>query len=219
MLRLDNVSKRYIASQGAVNALDDVSLEIASGEFVVLTGPSGCGKTTLLMTIAGMLRPTCGKVVFGETDLYAMSIGRRAAFRAENVGFVFQMFHLVPYLNIAENVRLPAGLAKQNNSARRAAQLLEHFGLSERALHKPSQLSAGEKQRAAIARAMFNDPKLILADEPTGNLDPDNARRVLEHLSEYHRAGGTVVMVTHGNDARRHATRIIDLQSGRITHP
>ena len=217
MLHLENVTKAYSTRSGEVKALDEVSVKIESGEFVVLRGPSGSGKTTLLMTLAGMLRPTAGDVRFAEASIYEMSIPKRAAYRANNVGFVFQMFHLVPYLNIAENIALPAA-GCTNRSGKVAHELIEHFGLSGRNLHKPAQLSAGEKQRVAIARAMFNDPKIILADEPTGNLDPKNAKIVLEHLSDYHKEGGTVVVVTHGVGAEEFADRIIDLDEGRIAN-
>ncbi len=215
MLLLENVTKTYNTPDEQVNALDGVSLEVGEGEFVVLRGPSGSGKTTLLMTIAGMLRPTAGSVVFADKDIYRMTISERANFRARNVGFVFQMFHLVPYLTAIDNILLPGAVMAQE-SKEHARKLVERFGLSGRGRHKPSQLSAGEKQRVAIARALFNDPKMILADEPTGNLDPDNAHTVLKHLSEYHRHGGTVVVVTHGSEVQEFADRIIDLRAGRI---
>ncbi len=179
MLRLDNVTKIYASPNGQVHALDGVSLDVAAGEFVVLRGPSGSGKTTLLMTVAGMQKPTGGVVSFKETDLYAMTPTQRARFRADNIGFVFQMFHLVPYLNVLDNVLLASGAKGANHSPAQAQALIEKLGLSGRDSHKPSQLSAGEKQRVAIARAMLNKPRVIVADEPTGNLDPENAAVVL----------------------------------------
>lgn len=216
MLRLDNVTKTYTARNRQVHALDGVSLEVAAGEFVVLRGPSGSGKTTLLMTVAGMQKPTSGVVSFEERDLYAMTQKQRARFRADNIGFVFQMFHLVPYLNVVDNVLLASGARGGNHSRAQAGALIEKLGLSGRDSHKPSELSAGEKQRVAIARAMLNEPKVIVADEPTGNLDPDNARVVLGYLSEFHKDGGTVVIVTHGREAEQFADRIISLEAGRI---
>ena len=216
MLTLKNVTKQYKTKNGQLNALDDITLCVDSGLFLVLTGPSGSGKTTLLMTLAGMLRPTAGNVAFAEKNIYEMSTRTRALFRAENVGFVFQMFHLVPYLNITENIMLPAAVAAKNPSSQQAHNLIERFGLTGRNSHKPSQLSAGEKQRVAIARAMLNNPKIILADERTGNLDPKNANTVLQHLSDYHAHGGTVVIVTHGTQAHKYADRIIDLNNGKI---
>ncbi len=218
MLRLDNVTKTYTSRNRQVHALDGVSLDVAAGQFVVLRGPSGSGKTTLLMTIAGMQKPTAGVVSFKETDLYAMTPTQRARFRAGNIGFVFQMFHLVPYLNVLDNILLASGAKGPNHSRAQAQSLIEKLGLSGRDSHKPSQLSAGEKQRVAIARAMLNAPKVIVADEPTGNLDPENARVVLGYLSEFHKAGGTVIIVTHGVEAEQFADRIISFQAGRIRH-
>jgi len=230
MIVLDNVTKSYRTDRGQlrrINALDAVNLHIEEGEFVVVSGPSGSGKTTLLMTVAGMLRPTSGTVSVNKTNLYAMSVRERAKFRAENIGFVFQMFHLVPYLDVTENVLLAAGvvsrkparrLAGQNRNAQ-AQNLIQRFGLAGRNHHRPAELSAGEKQRTAVARALLNNPKVILADEPTGNLDGDNAAAVLTHLAEFHQAGGTVVLATHGPAAEQFADRIIHLQNGSISTP
>ena len=216
MVVLENVVKTYRRRRGDVKALSDINLRIEKGEFVVVCGPSGSGKTTLLMTIAAMLRPTSGSVCVEQNNLYTMSIRDRAKFRAENIGFVFQMFHLVPYLNIIENVALAGGVASQSGGAVKANELLKRLGLAERAFHRPSELSAGEKQRAAIARALFNRPKIILADEPTGNLDPDNAASVIGYLSEFHHSGGTVILATHGTEAEQFADRIIHLHNGSI---
>ena len=171
------------------------------------------------MTIAAMLHPTSGIVSIEQNNLYAMNIQARAKFRAENIGFVFQMFHLVPYLNILENILLAGGTVADNNKNAKALELIEHFGLSGRNHHKPAELSAGEKQRTAIARALLNNPKIILADEPTGNLDTDNATSVLGYLSEFHKAGGTVILATHGSEAERFADRMITLHNGKITTP
>ncbi len=228
MVELKNITKTYRTRRGDVQALRDVNLRIEKGEFVVLCGPSGSGKTTLLMTVAAMLRPTGGSVCVEQRDLYAMSIRDRAEFRARNIGFVFQMFHLVPYLNIVENVLLarhslgglagglPGGGRTEAPKGQAVEELLKRFGLAERASHKPAELSAGEKQRAAMARALFNRPRIILADEPTGNLDPANAESVLGHLSEFHRDGGTVIVATHGPTAGRFADRVIYLRNGGI---
>lgn len=216
MVVLENVVKTYRRRRGDVNALSDINLQIEKGEFVVICGPSGSGKTTLLMTIAAMLRPTSGSVCVEQNNLYTMSIRDRAKFRAENIGFVFQMFHLVPYLNIIENVALAGGVASRDSGAVKANELLKRLGLAERAFHRPSELSAGEKQRTAIARALFNRPKIILADEPTGNLDPDNAASVIGYLSEFHHSGGTVILATHGTEAEQFADRIIHLHNGSI---
>jgi len=213
MVTLESVTKTYRAAARQVAALSKVSLEIERGEFVVVCGPSGSGKTTLLMTIAGMLRPTQGRVGVDHKDIYALDIRERARFRAQSIGFVFQMFHLVPYLNVVENVLL----AGDSDQTARAKELLRQLGLAERLWHDPSQLSAGEKQRVAIARALLNRPQIILADEPTGNLDCENASVVLSHLSDYHRAGGTVILATHGDQVRQYANRTISLRDGLVT--
>jgi len=216
MVILENVSKTYRTRRGEVHALRDVSVRIEKGEFVMLSGPSGCGKTTLLMAVAAMLRPTSGTVCIEDSDIYAMTIRQRANFRALNIGFVFQMFHLVPYLSILENVLLAGRVLGQSVCAEAAAELLKQLGLADRAAHKPAELSAGEKQRAAIGRALFNRPQIILADEPTGNLDPDNAASVLGHLSHFHRNGGTVIVATHGPTAEKFADRVIHLRDGAV---
>jgi putative ABC transport system ATP-binding protein len=216
MIRFEDVSRIYRTRRGEVKALDGVTLYVEAHEFLVVRGPSGSGKTTLLLAAGGMHRPTSGRVLVNGDDLYAMGPRERAAFRARNIGFVFQMFHLVPYLTVLENVLLGGGVAASRARREEAVRLLERLDMRNRESHKPAELSAGERQRTAIARAMLGRPNLILADEPTGNLDPENARQVIERLSEFHRDGVTVVVVTHGAIADRHAGRIIHLAQGRI---
>ncbi|MBN2329911.1 MAG: ABC transporter ATP-binding protein [Candidatus Omnitrophica bacterium] len=216
MIRLEEVSKIYPGRNGQVKALDRIQLNVKEKEFVVVRGPSGSGKSTLLLTLGGMLRPTQGAVWIGEQDVYKFSGKERAEFRAQNVGFVFQMFHLIPYLTVWENVAAAAGKSVTASIRKDSLSLLEGLGLSHRVSHKPSELSAGEKQRTAIARALLNKPKIILADEPTGNLDPDNAHEVLQHLSSFHQNGGTLLMVTHGKDADPYADRIVYLRDGAV---
>ena len=201
---------------GQVNALDGVSLEIPKGEFVALRGPSGSGKTTLLMAIAGMLRPSAGTVQVAQADIYALSQQERARFRAKHIGFVFQMFHLVPYLTISENIQLATRIEGEADRKPEVARLLDQLGLAGRATHKPAELSAGEKQRTAIARSLLNRPQLILADEPTGNLDPDNADAAMKYLADFQQDGGTVVVATHGSAADAFATRVVSLRDGRL---
>ena len=213
MLELEKVAKRYQTKRGSVSALDGVSFSAQAGEFVLVRGPSGGGKTTLLMALGGMMQPTSGRVLVDGTDLYALSGKDRARLRAQKIGFVFQMFHLVPYLNVIENVLLAAGAGGPRD---RAQKLLEQLGLDDRTQHHPSELSAGEKQRTAIARAMIGNPKLILADEPTGNLDDDNAREVARHLADFASDGGTVVMVTHGQLIGATADREIKIEAGQL---
>jgi ABC-type lipoprotein export system ATPase subunit len=161
-----------------------------------------------------MLQPTKGQVIINGHNVYEMSEGRRARFRAENIGFVFQMFHLVPYLNVIENALLSPHSGKEKRVE--AEELLKRIRMSGREYHKPAELSAGERQRAAIARALLNRPKIVLADEPTGNLDPENAAEVIGYLSEFHRDGGTVIVVTHGSIADRYADRIVHLREGSV---
>ena len=218
MICLENVVKKYRTRRGDVKALNDINLRIEKGEFIVICGPSGCGKTTLLMTIAAMLRPTSGIVAVEHNNLYAMSVQARAKFRAENIGFVFQMFHLVPYLNVVDNVLLASGTVANKGEKAKALELIERFGLAGRNYHKPAELSAGEKQRTATARALFNNPKIILADEPTGNLDDDNTTSVLGYLSEFHKGGGTIILATHGVQAQQYADRVIHLRGGSIAN-
>jgi len=183
----------------------------------VIRGPSGTGKSTLLMTIGGMLQVTSGNVFINGINIYQLSKKSRAAFRAENIGFVFQMFHLIPYLDVGENVLLASRNVKKKLVNRLDVQkLLARFNLANRENHKPAELSAGELQRTAVARAFFSQPKIILADEPTGNLDPENAQQVFSYLYEFHSKGGTVIVVTHGHAADQFADRIILLKDGQI---
>jgi ABC-type lipoprotein export system ATPase subunit len=219
MVVLENVEKTYQTRGGIVKALRDINLHIEKGRFIAICGPSGSGKTTLLMAIAAMLRPTKGTVRIEQNDLYKMGIRDRARFRAENIGFIFQMFHLIPYLNVIENVILAGGVIGKSRNAANARDLLKQLGLESRVFHKPAQLSAGEKQRVAIARALFNRPKIMLADEPTGNLDDENAASVIGHLSEFHRSGGTVILATHQLQARKFASQVIYLRDGTIEKP
>jgi len=215
MLELRGVSKIYRAGEGEIRALDGVSVRVEAGEFVAVRGPSGCGKSTLLMAAAGMARPSAGRVLLDGEDLYALSPRRRAAVRAAKVGFVFQMFHLIPYLSVWENILSPlvAGARGTRDDARAIA---ERVGLTERLGHRPSELSTGERQRVALARALLNRPQLILADEPIGNLDPENGRAVMDFLAEFNAEGGTVLLVTHEELAAGYAQRTITLERGRL---
>ncbi|MBT6661436.1 MAG: ABC transporter ATP-binding protein [Verrucomicrobia bacterium] len=216
MIRCDEVTKIFRKNGSEVTSLDRFTAEVAEGEFVAVRGPSGCGKTTLLLTLGGMQRPSAGSVQLGGRDLYALSPAERAGLRSSEIGFVFQMFHLVPYLDLLGNVLLACPGKPSAEVRRRAGGLLDELGLAGRASHRPGELSAGERQRLAVARALMNRPKLILADEPTGNLDPENAAEVIRHLAEFHRGGGTVVLVTHGASADTHADRTLRLDQGQL---
>ncbi len=215
VLAINQLGKSFPSAAGEVHAVRDVSLEIAAGELVALRGPSGCGKSTLLMAAGGLLEPTSGSVEINGTDLYSLGQDGRAQFRAENIGFVFQQFHLIPYLDVRDNI-LAASLATARAEGERVDELLEIFGLQQRAHHVPAALSTGEKQRTAMARALLNNPKLILADEPTGNLDKDNAEALLEQLSGFSGKGGAVLLVTHDARVDDHAGRTIEISDGNL---
>ncbi len=216
MIRCDRVTKIFRKNGTEVTSLDRFTAEVAEGEFVAVRGPSGSGKTTLLLTLGGMQRPSEGSVQLDRHDLYALSPAKRARLRSSEIGFVFQMFHLVPYLDLLGNVLLACPGKPSVAVQQRAGRLLDELDLAKRANHRPGELSAGERQRLAVARALLNRPKLILADEPTGNLDSENAAEVIRHLAEFHRSGGTVVLVTHGAAAETHADRILRLEQGRL---
>jgi putative ABC transport system ATP-binding protein len=218
MLKLESVSKTYQLRGKTVNALDDVSLEIERGEFVSVMGQSGSGKSTLLLVLGGMLSPASGRVMVDGKSLYEIHPEQRATVRKKTVGFVFQTFNLVPYLTALENVQVSLFLAGVDEQAQqqRATALLERMGLGDRIDHKPPELSVGQQQRVALARMLANDPQVILADEPTGNLDPETADSVLTFLEEVHREGRTVVMVTHDPKAAARAKRTLRLHEGKL---
>ena len=214
-----NLTKEFLRDEFHVVALKNVSLEIARGEFVALMGPSGSGKSTLLHLIAAMDPPTEGEIIVLGHDLRQMNERQIAHWRNENVGFVFQQFNLIPVLNAIENVELPLKLTNLKKAERleHAATALKLVGLGDRLFHYPRQLSGGQEQRVAIARAIVTDPALILADEPTGNLDAASAQEVLTILAKLNRDfGKTVVMVTHDPHAAQHASKIHHLEKGEL---
>jgi putative ABC transport system ATP-binding protein len=220
MLRVESVSKGFTARKSAeVRALDGVDLAVDPGELVAVVGPSGSGKSTLLFTAAGLSRPDAGRVTVGGADLYAIPASKRSALRRTEIGLVFQTFNLVPYLTCEENVALPAMLAGRTRRDALAASraLLERLGLAARARHRPAELSVGERQRVAIGRSVINSPKLILADEPTGNLDPVTSAGVVDLLLELAADGRAVVMVTHDPVIAQLANRVVELTAGRVT--
>ena len=209
------LTKIYRRGGEQVRAVDDVSFEIAAGEFVAITGPSGAGKTTLLNLIGCMDAPTSGKLIIGGREAQALGERERTRLRREQIGFVFQHFGLIPTLTVAENVALPATFAHRNGFAR-VSGLLERVGLAHRSTHRPHELSGGEMQRVAIARALVNEPKLILADEPTGNLDAATGRAILELFQELNRAGLTIIVVTHNPALAAAAQRQLVMRDGRL---
>jgi len=216
MIRLEKVRKTYSRKSRLIHALKDIDLDISRGEFLVVGGPSGSGKTTLLMCLGGMMHPSSGFVKFEVRDIYAQKNIERSRHRALHIGFVFQTLYLVPYLNVLGNVMLSPGTKGDGKAQQKAVELIDRLGLTGRILHKPSELSAGECQRVALARAMIHEPDIVLADEPTGNLDIDNSAEVFRILGNYHRSGGTVILATHGKDAARYADRVLNLKEGRI---
>jgi putative ABC transport system ATP-binding protein len=218
MLRMENVTKRYRHRGQMVTALDDATLDITPGDFVSVVGPSGSGKSTLLLMLGGMLSPSAGRVLFEGQSLYDLTADRRARLRKKKLGFVFQTFNLVPYLSALENVQIPlylAGMAERDQQEK-ATALLERVGLGDRMDHKPGELSVGQQQRVALARMLANDPAVILADEPTGNLDPNTSQQVIAFLEEVNKEGRTIVMVTHDPRAAERAKRTLRLAEGAI---
>jgi putative ABC transport system ATP-binding protein len=216
MLKMEAVTKVYNHSRPAVMVLRDVSAEIPRGDFVSIVGPSGSGKSTLLLMLGGMLSPSSGRVLLDGESLYDVEPDRRAAVRRDKIGFVFQTFNLVPYLSALENVQIPLFLGGLNESdqVERASILLESVGLGDRLTHRPSELSVGQQQRVALARTLANDPAIILADEPTGSLDPENGAQAVDFLERLNEEGRTVVMVTHDPQVARRAKRTLRLEGG-----
>jgi ABC-type lipoprotein export system ATPase subunit len=215
-----DLSRAFFLGAEPVKAIDKVNLKVGEGEFLVLKGRSGSGKSTLLSLIAGLDHPTSGTVKVSGIDLKQLNPVELARFRQKNIGMVFQSFNLLPTLSVLENIALPALLAgvKSELAYKKARQLLQFAGLEHRANHNPSEISGGEMQRTAIARALTNDPALIIADEPTGNLDSKTGERILDFIKDLnHTLGRTVIMATHSMDADAMAHRILSLKDGRIT--
>jgi len=215
-LEMTGIYKSFSKAQAMVHALSGVCLRVNRGDFVIVRGPSGSGKTTLLLTAGGLLAPDEGRVAVAGCDLYAKTSEERARMRAVSIGFVFQQFHLLPYLTTLENTLVPSlALGRAEGKVRaRARALLADFQLSHRLAYLPGELSTGERQRTALARALLNNPEVLLVDEPTGNLDPENAMIVMDRMAAYVRSGGTVLMVTHSVVAANYAHRIVILEGG-----
>ncbi len=221
LLRANDLGKRYDHRGEPVDALAQVDLQLEEGAFLTVTGPSGSGKSTLLFALGGLLRPTAGEIWFRDLPIHAMAPSALAAYRREHIGFVMQDFSLVPYLTAERNVMIPLALRglDRGEQRKRACELLGRVGLEGRGTHLPRELSIGQKQRVAIARALANDPALILADEPTGNLDPALTTTILDLLARLQaERGAAMVMVTHSPEAAARGTQRLHLEAGRIVH-
>ena len=218
VIELKNVWKTYQMGDTVVNALRGVSLQVRKGEFVAVVGPSGSGKSTMMNVIGCLDVPSQGRILLKGRDIAAMAESELASLRGRTIGFIFQQFNLIPTLTAVDNVALPMLFQDTSADARqvKASSLLAKFGLGNRMDHKPNQLSGGQSQRVAIARALVNHPEVILADEPTGNLDSKTGAEVMDFLSEIHERGKTVVLVTHDLDLVHHAERVIHLKDGMI---
>lgn len=218
LIKITNLKKHYTSGDDTVEALRGVDISIEAGEFITIMGQSGSGKSTLLSVLGGMNHPTAGEVEMAGIRLYQLPGEKLADFRAQNLGFVFQSFHLIPYLTAIENVMLPLAIVKMGSTAKKdaASKALERVGLGKKLDRLPNQLSGGEQERVAIARAIVNNPHILLADEPTGNLDSKTSEEVMALFRELNAAGQTVVMVTHNPDNGRYADRTITLKDGII---
>lgn len=218
MIVLKNIQKIYQSGKVQTAALKDISLEVREKEFLMLTGKSGCGKTTLLNILGGMEHATSGEYIFEGMEVSGMNPARLAAFRNKSIGFVFQAYHLIDGLRAADNVELPLGYGgmKRSERKRKSVEALNKVDLADRVRHYPSQLSGGQQQRVAIARAIVNNPRILLADEPTGNLDEENRMEIMKLLAELNRNGMTIIMVTHDMDLLQYATRVCKMSDGRL---
>lgn len=218
LIELRDVAKIYTVGTVRVAALNGVDLNIDEGEFVSILGPSGSGKSTLMHLLGFLDQPTSGVLRFDGRELSTISTVQRALIRSNKIGFVFQAFNLLPRLTVLRNTLLPLSYARKDcpDAKARAQRVLERVGMAERADHRPSQLSGGQKQRAAIARALINEPRLILADEPTGNLDSQTARNILELFTELNQEGRTIILVTHDHGVARYTKRQIQVLDGKI---
>ncbi|MEK6201771.1 MAG: ABC transporter ATP-binding protein [Desulfobulbaceae bacterium] len=216
MIELHGIEKEYIRGSEKVHALRGIDLSIESGELIAIVGPSGSGKTTMLHILGCLDQPSRGVMKIDGVEVENLPESKLVQIRRDKIGFVFQQFYLIPGLTVFENVTLPLLFGRKKINKKKIMSLLELVGLSNRQEHKPNQLSGGEMQRVAIARAMVNDPEVIFADEPTGNLDTENSEKIFDLLKSLHSSGLTIVMVTHNNDLAGRAERIISLKDGKV---
>lgn len=217
ILKVENLTKTYGSGENLVHAVDDVSFSVEKGEFVAIVGASGSGKSTLLHLIGGVDRPTSGKIFVDGNDISKMNDDKLAVFRRRQVGIVYQFYNLIPILTVEENITLPCDLDGRGVDRERLEMILDSFGLRARRKHLPNQLSGGQQQRTSIARALINNPSLVLADEPTGNLDSKSSEEVMSMLKMCNQSyGQTVIMITHNLDIAKQADRIIKISDGKI---
>ncbi len=218
LIEIKNLNKAYESGNESVNALVDVDLNIERREFISVMGPSGSGKSTLLTILGGLNHPTKGDVVVDEIPIYKLPLERLADFRREYLGFIFQSFQLIPYLTVIENVMLPLSITEKSNQeqVKTAEEILERIGLRGKGKRLPDQLSGGEQERVAIARALVNSPPILMADEPTGNLDSKTGKEIMELFKSLNEGGQTIVMVTHNPENIGFSTRTICLRDGRV---
>ena len=217
LLKVEHLSKIYGKGQNQVKALDDVSFSVEKGEFVAIVGASGSGKSTLLHLIGGVDRPTDGKVYINDTDVFSLNDDKLAIFRRRQVGIIYQFYNLIPILNVEENIALPWELDERKVEKKEMDEMLEHLGLTERRAHLPNELSGGQQQRTSIGRALITRPSLILADEPTGNLDTKSGNEIMELLKKSNRElNQTIIMITHNMELAKAADRIIMIEDGKI---
>lgn len=217
ILKVENLTKTYGSGESLVHAVDDVSFSVEKGEFVAIVGASGSGKSTLLHLIGGVDRPTSGKIFVDGNDISKMNDDKLAVFRRRQVGIVYQFYNLIPILTVEENITLPCDLDGRGVDRERLEMILDSFGLRARRKHLPNQLSGGQQQRTSIARALINNPSLVLADEPTGNLDSKSSEEVMSILKMCNQSyGQTVIMITHNLDIAKQADRIITISDGKI---
>ena len=217
ILQVENVSKVYGSGENQVRALDDVSFSVEQGEFLAIVGPSGSGKSTLLHILGGVDRPSSGHVYMNGSDVYVQNDTQLAIFRRRQVGLIYQFYNLIPVLDVVENMTLPVRLDKRKVNKKRLAELIQVLGLKGRERHLPGQLSGGQQQRVSIGRALLNSPAIVLADEPTGNLDSQNSHEIMELLKMSNRKyNQTLIMITHDENIALQADRILAIEDGRI---
>ena len=217
LLKVEHLSKIYGKGQNQVKALDDVSFSVEKGEFVAIVGASGSGNSSLLHLIGGVDRPTDGKVYINDTDVFSLNDDKLAIFRRRQVGIIYQFYNLIPILNVEENIALPLELDERKVEKKEMDEMLEHLGLTERRTHLPNELSGGQQQRTSIGRALITRPSLILADEPTGNLDTKSGNEIMELLKKSNRElNQTIIMITHNMELAKAADRIIMIEDGKI---